>query len=162
VNPPTDTKSASAVAAIRKSRGWSQAELAASVGTTRETISKVETGLRPSAELRASLALALDETEERLFGRGPTADELRELERVHNALLERHPQALHEGPLSFELASQGRVCIHAGAGLYFLADEELWRVEDTGEDLAYALIHAGGRAEFVARVPKITAKRPAG
>ena len=56
------------VAAIRKEKGLSQAELAKLVGVSRNTISSVETGqYEPTAKLAMLLCVALDKKFEELF-----------------------------------------------------------------------------------------------
>ncbi|MBQ2070608.1 MAG: helix-turn-helix transcriptional regulator [Bacilli bacterium] len=56
------------VAAIRKEKGLSQAELAKLVGVSRNTISSVETGqYEPTAKLALLLCVALDKKFEELF-----------------------------------------------------------------------------------------------
>ena len=56
------------VAAIRKEKGLSQAELAKLVGVSRNTISSVETGqYEPTAKLALLLCVALDRKFEELF-----------------------------------------------------------------------------------------------
>ena len=50
-------------------RGYSQAELAAALHTTRQTISAIETGRsRPNVPLALAIARELDSTVEELFG----------------------------------------------------------------------------------------------
>ena len=56
------------VAAVRKEKGFSQAELAKLVGVSRNTISSVETGqYEPTAKLALLLCVALDKKFEELF-----------------------------------------------------------------------------------------------
>ena len=56
------------LAAVRKERGLSQAELAAMVGVSRNTISSIETGqFNPTAKLALILCIALDRKFEELF-----------------------------------------------------------------------------------------------
>ena len=56
------------VAAIRKEKGLSQAELSKLVGVSRNTISSVETGqYEPTAKLALLLCIALDKKFEELF-----------------------------------------------------------------------------------------------
>lgn len=56
------------LAAVRKERGLSQAELAQMVGVSRNTISSIETGqFNPTAKLALILCIALDRKFEELF-----------------------------------------------------------------------------------------------
>lgn len=56
------------LAAIRKEKGFSQAELAKIVGVSRNTISSIETGqFNPTAKLALILCVALDKKFEDLF-----------------------------------------------------------------------------------------------
>lgn len=56
------------LAAARKEKGLSQAELAKQVGVSRNTISSIETGqFNPTAKLALILCIALDQTFEDLF-----------------------------------------------------------------------------------------------
>ena len=56
------------LAAIRKEKGLSQAELAKMVGVSRNTISSIETGqFNPTAKLALILCIALDKKFEELF-----------------------------------------------------------------------------------------------
>ncbi len=56
------------LAAIRKEKGLSQAELAKLVGVSRNTISSIETGqFNPTAKLALILCVALDRKFEELF-----------------------------------------------------------------------------------------------
>ena len=56
------------LAAVRKERGLSQAELAQMVGVSRNTISSIETGqFNPTAKLALILCIALDKKFEELF-----------------------------------------------------------------------------------------------
>ncbi len=56
------------LAAIRKEKGLSQAELAKIVGVSRNTISSIETGqFNPTAKLALILCVALDKKFEDLF-----------------------------------------------------------------------------------------------
>ena len=56
------------VAAIRKEKGLSQAELAKLVGVSRNTISSIEVGqYEPTAKLALRLATALEKKFEELF-----------------------------------------------------------------------------------------------
>ncbi len=56
------------VAAVRKEKGLSQAELAKLVGVSRNTISSIETGqYEPTAKLALLLCVALDKKFEELF-----------------------------------------------------------------------------------------------
>ena len=53
---------------IRKSKGFSQEELASLVGTTRQTIIAIEKGIfNPSAKLALLICIALDEKFEDIF-----------------------------------------------------------------------------------------------
>ena len=53
---------------VRTEKGISQAELAALVGVSRNTISSIETGqFNPTAKLALVLCIALDRTFEELF-----------------------------------------------------------------------------------------------
>ena len=52
----------------RGEKGWSQAQLAALVGVSRNTISSIETGqFNPTAKLALILCVALDKKFEELF-----------------------------------------------------------------------------------------------
>ena len=56
------------LAEIRKEKGLSQAELAAQVGVSRNTISSIETGqYTPTAKLALLLCIALDRPFEQVF-----------------------------------------------------------------------------------------------
>ena len=56
------------VAAVRKEKGWSQADLANAVGVSRNTISSIETGqFTPTAKLALLISIALDKKFEDLF-----------------------------------------------------------------------------------------------
>ena len=56
------------LAAARKEKGLSQAELAKQVGVSRNTISSIETGqFNPTAKLALILCIALDQKFEDLF-----------------------------------------------------------------------------------------------
>ena len=63
------------VRAARTASGWTQAELAAAVGVTRQTIVAVEAGdYAPSVYLALAIAQRLGATVEALFGDAPVAD----------------------------------------------------------------------------------------
>ena len=56
------------LAAVRKEKGLSQAELAKLVGVSRNTISSIETGqFNPTAKLALIICIALDRKFEELF-----------------------------------------------------------------------------------------------
>lgn len=56
------------LADVRKGKGLSQAELAKSVGVSRNTISSIETGqYTPTAKLALLLCIALDKSFEQIF-----------------------------------------------------------------------------------------------
>ena len=56
------------IKALRKDRGWTQADLAARVGATRQTLIAIEAGkYAPSLELAFRIARALDEPFEAVF-----------------------------------------------------------------------------------------------
>ena len=56
------------LAAVRRERGLSQAQLAQMVGVSRNTISSIETGqFNPTAKLALILCIALDRKFEELF-----------------------------------------------------------------------------------------------
>ena len=56
------------LADIRKEKGLSQAELAKTVGVSRNTISSIETGqFNPTAKLALILCIALDKKFEEIF-----------------------------------------------------------------------------------------------
>ena len=56
------------LAAIRREKGLSQAELAKMVGVSRNTISSIETGqFNPTAKLALILCIALDKKFEEIF-----------------------------------------------------------------------------------------------
>ena len=56
------------VAAVRKEKGLSQADLANTVGVSRNTISSIETGqFTPTAKLALLISIALDKKFEDLF-----------------------------------------------------------------------------------------------
>ncbi|MBO4406347.1 MAG: helix-turn-helix transcriptional regulator [Clostridia bacterium] len=56
------------LAAVRKEKGLSQAELAKMVGVSRNTVSSIETGqFNPTAKLALVICIALDKKFEELF-----------------------------------------------------------------------------------------------
>ena len=56
------------VAEVRRTKGYSQAELANMVGVSRNTISSIETGqYQPTAKLALLICVALDKKFEELF-----------------------------------------------------------------------------------------------
>ena len=56
------------LAAVRKEKGLSQAELAKMVGVSRNTVSSIETGqFNPTAKLALVICIALDKKFEEIF-----------------------------------------------------------------------------------------------
>ena len=56
------------LARIRKEKGFSQADLAKTVGVSRNTISSIETGqYQPTAKLALLISIALDKKFEEIF-----------------------------------------------------------------------------------------------
>lgn len=56
------------LAELRKQKGWSQSDLAAMVGVSRNTVSSIETGqFQPTAKLALLICIALDKKFEEVF-----------------------------------------------------------------------------------------------
>lgn len=140
----------------RQARGWRLIDLARKTGCSRSSLSTIERGYVPNADVRRRIAQAFDVPEEALWApEGATDTAAREAARALANLWKRLRERLGDdfyrgrGDVAFEITARGQPAIHvAGTTFFEGAQGEIVASKLEGGRGVFATVSADGVLEW--------------